>query len=215
MRSATFEGAIADGDRVRLRRSVDIGAVETPSSIENLTTGVTFRARGENPARPADGAHTAPDALEPTTWPRSGREDSEARRAPAAEERDAPALLRGHVRNLLWQTETAIHMNACRFQIDRQDEYGERLRSIPVEMRSMSFSGTLNNGDEVVLRRSLPLGRLEVPRTIENVTTGVPFTSTVGVVNRLRALPPWLLAITATAFGIWLVFMASIVGALA
>jgi len=127
-------------------------------------------------------------------------------RAPAV--RREPALLRGHVQNLLWQNEAAIHMNVCRFQIARQNAQGKTLPMIPVEMRSMSFHGTLNNRDRVELRRAVPIGQLETPKRIENITTGVPFMSTIGFVNRYRALPTWWVGLTAAFVIAWLVLVA-------
>src|SRR5437868_320670 len=85
---------------------------------------------------------------------------------------------RGIVRDLQWQVEGSTHMNVCRFQIERKNAQGKKLPSVPIEMRSMSFSGTLTNGDWVELLHDWTPGRLLHPKEITNLTTKVPLKST-------------------------------------
>jgi hypothetical protein len=95
----------------------------------------------------------------------------------------------GVVRNLQWQVEAALHINACRFQIERRNAEGKPLPSVPVEMRSMSFKGTLSNGDWVEVLEPWVPGQILRPHRIMNLTTKAPFKSTYGVVNQLQAFP--------------------------
>lgn len=56
-------------------------------------------------------------------------------------------------------------------RIERHDAGGNRLATVPVEMRGFSFSGALSNGDEVRLRGKWKRGTLHA-ETLDNLTTG-------------------------------------------
>ncbi len=96
---------------------------------------------------------------------------------------------RGIVRDLQWQVEGSTHMNVCRFQIERKNAQGKRLPSVPVEMRSMSFSGSLANGQWVEVLNEWTSGELLHPKEVYNLTTKVAFKSTLGVANVFKAYP--------------------------
>jgi hypothetical protein len=57
------------------------------------------------------------------------------------------------------------------FRIERHDASGNRLAPVPVEMRGLSFSGTVSNGDEVRVNGRWRKGTLRVER-LDDLTTG-------------------------------------------
>src|SRR5712692_784748 len=116
---------------------------------------------------------------------------------------------RGIVRDLQWQVEGSTHMNVCRFRIERKNAQGKQLPAVPVEMRSMSFSGTLSNGDWVELSQKWTPGALLHPHEVVNLTTKVPFKSTLGVANTFKAYPR-LMKVMAVIAG--LIFLAVVAG---
>jgi len=100
-------------------------------------------------------------------------------------------------------------MNVCRFRIERKNAQGKQLPAVPVEMRSMSFSGTLSNGDWVELSQKWTPGALLHPHEVVNLTTKVPFKSTLGVANTFKAYPR-LMKVMAVIAG--LIFLAVVAG---
>ncbi len=107
-------------------------------------------------------------------------------------ERGAPAtgtVGQGIVRDLQWQVEAHLHINVCRFRIERRNAAGDPLPSVPVEMRSMSFKGNISSGDWVEVREQWIPGQVLRPHRVENLTTKTPFASTYGVVNKFQAFP--------------------------
>jgi hypothetical protein len=120
---------------------------------------------------------------------------------------------RGRVQGLLFQVEPSTHLNVCRFQIERKNSSGEALPTVPVEMRSMSFSGTLNNGDWVELNDLWSPGRTLHPRKFANLTTKATFESR-GVGGMFRSLYeayPGLTRVMVTLVG--LIFLGVLAGA--
>lgn len=63
-------------------------------------------------------------------------------------------------------------MTVLDFRIERHDASGNRLAPVPVQMRGLSFSGAVNNGDEIRVRKSRWRdGTLRVT-DLDNLTTG-------------------------------------------
>jgi hypothetical protein len=58
------------------------------------------------------------------------------------------------------------------FRVERHDEHGDRLSAVPVEMRSKSFEGFINEGDRVEIPGRWREGQLVRPRRLRNLTTG-------------------------------------------
>jgi len=115
-----------------------------------------------------------------------------------------PVVGRGIVRALQLGVEGATRMNVCRFQIERKNAQGRQLPPVPVEMRSVSFTGQLSNGDWVDVKQSWTVGELLRPKEVMNLTTMVPFRSTMGVANAFRAYPT---AVKLSMVGSLLVFL--------
>jgi hypothetical protein len=61
------------------------------------------------------------------------------------------------------------------FRIECQGEDGETIAVVPVEMRGLSFRGSLSEGDVVQIAREWRLGDTLEPREIDNLTTGGRF----------------------------------------
>jgi hypothetical protein len=57
------------------------------------------------------------------------------------------------------------------FRIERHDASGNRLAPVPVEMRGLSFSGTVSNGDAVRVTGKWRRGTLQVEE-LDDLTTG-------------------------------------------
>jgi hypothetical protein len=63
-------------------------------------------------------------------------------------------------------------MTVLDFRIERHDAEGNRLAPVPVQMRGQSFSGSVNNGDEIrVTKGTWRQGTLRV-ESLANLTTG-------------------------------------------
>lgn len=63
-------------------------------------------------------------------------------------------------------------MTVLDFRIERHDASGNRLAPVPVRMRGLSFSGAVNNGDEIrVNRGKWRDGTLRV-KDLDNLSTG-------------------------------------------
>ncbi len=58
------------------------------------------------------------------------------------------------------------------FRLERQDEAGNRVPPVPVEMRARSFEGFISGGDLVEVDHRWSPGRTLPPRRVHNVTTG-------------------------------------------
>jgi len=112
---------------------------------------------------------------------------------------------RGVVRSLGFQVEPSTQMSVCRFQVERKNAQGKPLLTVPVEMRSYSYSGTLANDDWVEITETWAPGEVIHPKQVLNVTTKAPFKSTLGVANSFKAYPR--LALVGAAFG-GLIFLA-------
>lgn len=57
------------------------------------------------------------------------------------------------------------------FRIERYDDSGNRVSLIPVEMRGLTFEGSVSDGDSVRASGRMRAGTLRVTR-LENLTTG-------------------------------------------
>ncbi|MEV5551195.1 hypothetical protein AB0L35_34525 [Streptomyces sp. NPDC052309] len=57
------------------------------------------------------------------------------------------------------------------FRVERYDAFGNRISVVPVEMRGLTFEGSLNDGDRVRAHGRMKSGTLRVAR-LENLTTG-------------------------------------------
>jgi hypothetical protein len=63
-------------------------------------------------------------------------------------------------------------MTVLDFRIERHDANGNRLAPVPVQMRGLSFTGAVNNGDEIRVRSGKWRdGTLRVEH-LDNLTTG-------------------------------------------
>jgi len=58
------------------------------------------------------------------------------------------------------------------FRVERFDTAGNRLPPVPVEMRSKSFKGFINEGDRVEVPGKWREGQIARPKTLRNLTTG-------------------------------------------
>jgi hypothetical protein len=58
------------------------------------------------------------------------------------------------------------------FRVERFDAAGNRLPPVPVEMRSKSFDGFINEGDQVEISGRWREGQIVRPRKLRNLTTG-------------------------------------------
>jgi hypothetical protein len=58
------------------------------------------------------------------------------------------------------------------FRVERHDHAGNRLPPVPVEMRSRSFEGFLNDGDRVEVPGDWQEGQIVQARRVRNLTTG-------------------------------------------
>ncbi len=58
------------------------------------------------------------------------------------------------------------------FRVERFDAAGNRLPPVPVEMRSKSFDGFINEGDQVEISARWREGQIAKPRKLRNLTTG-------------------------------------------
>ncbi|NUU21918.1 MAG: hypothetical protein HOV68_10460 [Streptomycetaceae bacterium] len=57
------------------------------------------------------------------------------------------------------------------FRVERYDNAGNRVLLVPVEMRGLTFEGSVGDGDWVRMRGRMKAGTLRVTR-LENLTTG-------------------------------------------
>lgn len=91
------------------------------------------------------------------------------------------AQLVGTVRDLRHRErdDAGTAMTVLDFRIERHDASGNRLAPVPVQMRGMSFSGSVNNGDDVrVDKGKWRHGTLRV-EALGNLTTGASVRSNV------------------------------------
>lgn len=90
------------------------------------------------------------------------------------EPRRGRTSVQGQVRGIQQRSESfgeGGSMTIWTFRIERYDPSGNRLPPIPVQMRGISFEGSLSEGDEVRIFGSWKNGTLHTER-VENVTTG-------------------------------------------
>jgi hypothetical protein len=81
--------------------------------------------------------------------------------------------IEGEVRG--FQTRTEPYGNQTitvwTFRIERVDAEGNRMPPIPVQMRSRSFEGFINEGDQVECEGDWTQGRVLQPKEVFNVST--------------------------------------------
>jgi hypothetical protein len=86
------------------------------------------------------------------------------------------SLVQGEVRGFQNRNETREPGHRTQivwtFRVERYDAGGNRQPPVPVEMRSRSFEGFINEGDRVELPGYYREGQLVRPRKLRNVTTG-------------------------------------------
>jgi hypothetical protein len=118
---------------------------------------------GSSEAAPTRSAPAERAEREPTPWghieaPRRGRAKS-----------GDPKV--GVARDVKFRSEPNSEQ-VCTFRVERQDAQGSPLPPVPVEMRGLSFSGSLSNGDWVQLPKLPRGGRTLEPRAVVNLTNG-------------------------------------------
>ncbi len=185
---------------------------------------------GEQEAN-ASGSPKAPVAVDPRTRPGSlpeaGARDagpvgvgwrpaaSAAASAPAAvsDKRSARGsrpvrgpsggVIVGHVRGLREKPEN--NFTVYSFRVESFDELGNRLTPVTVEMRGISFEGSLNEGDEIEIQKKYRPGRTIKVSRLHNITAASPF--------KAREYPFFIRILTypLTAIG-WLLTVAFIIG---
>ncbi|MFJ1560816.1 hypothetical protein [Streptomyces mirabilis] len=88
---------------------------------------------------------------------------------------DGTTIAEGQVRSVQVQStyrgENTQSKTVWTFRIERYDDAGNRILLIPVEMRGLTFEGSINDGDWVRTRGRMRSGTLRVTR-LENLTTG-------------------------------------------
>jgi hypothetical protein len=93
------------------------------------------------------------------------------------------------------------------FRVERYDTDGNRLPPVPVEMRSDSFEGFINEGDVVAVPGRWREGQILHATTLRNITTGALVTARSGVnwltvVKTLAALAILLGGWAVLAYGV-------------
>jgi len=108
--------------------------------------------------------------------------------------------------------DAGTEMTVLDFRIERHDASGNRLAPVPVQMRGQSFSGAVNNGDEIrVNRGKWRDGTLRV-KDLDNLSTGAE------VRTKGSGAFGWILGVVVSLFilavGGFVVFMIVYVGIL-
>jgi hypothetical protein len=104
----------------------------------------------------------------------SARDSVVGRTGSARSERSEGTGFSGVVRDLRQRDhdDAGMPMTVLDFRIERHDASGNRLVPMPVQMQGQSFSGAVNNGDEIrVTKGKWRDGTLRVDH-LDNVTTG-------------------------------------------
>lgn len=121
---------------------------------------------------------------------------------PAAEKTPTTGGIVGEVRGLQQRSEDR-DQSVWDFRIERFDAVGNRLPPVPVQMRSSSFAGGINDGDRVEVSGRWAPGETLRPRRLRNLTTGAlvgsRYGSGVGLVVAI---------VVAAAFGAFFIWLA-------
>ena len=82
-------------------------------------------------------------------------------------------VVEGHARGLQTRSERTgdASESVWTFRVERYDDAGNRVLLVPVEMRGLSFQGSLSDGDTVRAHGRVRSGTLQADR-VENLTTG-------------------------------------------
>jgi hypothetical protein len=83
-------------------------------------------------------------------------------------------VVEGHARGVQTRSERmsdTASESVWTFRVERYDEAGNRVLLVPVEMRGLSFEGSLSDGDIVRAHGKVRSGTLRADR-VENLTTG-------------------------------------------
>jgi hypothetical protein len=109
----------------------------------------------------------------------------------------------GHVRGL--SEKPARDFTVYSFRVESYDEQGNRLSPVTVEMQGIGFEGSLNEGDEVEIRKKYRPGRTIKVSQLYNITAASPF--------KAREYPFFIriLSYPLTLIG-WLLTVAFIIG---
>lgn len=153
-------------------------------------------SRPAPPERPAAHEHPPPENRPPT-------HDDGPPRAPAA---GPPAVgvpasgtgnntvVEGQVRGIQLRSEYRGESQSeviWTFRVERYDNRGNRVLLVPVEMRGLTFEGSISDGDWVRTRGKMRSGTLCVDQ-LENLTTGASV--------RSKRVPKWVMVIAIVLF---------------
>ncbi|MFF9621859.1 hypothetical protein [Streptomyces griseosporeus] len=117
--------------------------------------------------------------------------------------RNGPAVVEGVVRGAQLRTEyRGEHASEViwTFRVERYDTVGNLLSLVPVEMRGLTFEGSVADGDWVRARGRMKSGTLRLTR-LENLTTGA--TVRAKGVSRPALVVAYLLMAAIAAFVAW------------
>jgi hypothetical protein len=81
--------------------------------------------------------------------------------------------LTGEARSVEWRMESGgnVNIKVFSFRVQRYDNLGNPMEPIPVQMRGVVFTGTIQEGDKVCIPGEWKVGHLLQPKKIDNLTT--------------------------------------------
>jgi hypothetical protein len=91
------------------------------------------------------------------------------------------------------ETEGQLSWIIWSFRVERYDATGNRLQPVPVEMKGMTFDGTMSEGDWVELPVDWKPGQVARPKRINNLTTGASIVGSVPASAKFGIACGWIM----------------------
>jgi hypothetical protein len=120
-------------------------------------------------------------------------------------------MIAGVARGCQVRQEALSEKTTCQilaFRLDRFDDEGRPLPSVPVEMRGLHLQGQISDGEWVEVPGNWQAGELFTPRRIRNLTTGT-WVKVTGTGVRVLQFLFFIVFISVVAFLFWKFFQSS------
>lgn len=182
-----------------------------PQGDQAFNTSSPPQRSAVQPQHPLDAGNTGPGGVgwQPDT-PLSQQSSSTPLRSMRPLQPGQKDSIVGEAHNIQHRQEQEARSEILTFRVERYDRDGNRLQPVPVEMRSYSITGFINEGDQVRVSGTWEGGLLRAKRA-DNATTGAVVEAKTSAGGRVVGLV-FLLIIVAGFVFLGFLFITSVIG---